>query len=418
MTPSIETWIYRIGLFTLLFGLSALSYGGNFDSALLLGLTNISPLVGLAFIVTCFFSFPWLYKVIAWTLVLGVILLVLESKYEYDQFVYSYFVIKRFAYCSVALAAYYVVSKAGPLKIEYANYLIFGFFFYNQIVLQKIFGYDLTSDTRTTLSPDALYLVIPFIYYLVIYIKERRIVHLFGSLFVFVLIVLLLHRTVISAAVVAAAAVIVLAFIGKVSTGSLPMGRTLVMFALMIGISSPFTGLLPESKTKAFIENVSGIFSPREDNTGSWRMEQGEYYLSKVPERPWFGWRYVGYDKGEIMDNDDFPDKGTIIHSQYIDMLFNYGIFGLAINLVLLVSALIALFWSRRTLSTDQLVLFGFIVGTLVYGISYQMSVYLWAFVGVGMYYGLHPPAEPVMDYEPAEDEDIDAYDSSQTIAL
>lgn len=417
---SFPTWVYRAGLFTLLFGLSALSYAGNYDNGLLLRLVNISPLVSLAIIVTCFFSFPGLYKVIAWLLLLGVVLLVLESKYEYNQFVYSYFVIKRFAYCGAALAAYYIVGKAGPLKIQYAVYLIFGFFFVNQILLGQIFSYDLTSESRTTLSGDALYLIIPFTYYLVTYLKERRLVYLFGALFVFVLIVFLLHRTVISAVAITAGSIIVLAFLGRVSTGRLPMGRTLVLFTLILFVATPFTDLLPESKTKAFIENIAGIFSPREDNTGSWRVEQGEYYLTQVPQRPWFGWRYEGYDKGEIMENEDFPDKGTIIHSQYIDMLFNYGAFGLAINLVLLVSAMIALLRSRRTLTTDQLVLFGLMVSSLVYGISYQLPVYLWAFTGVSMYYGLHPPvaSTDIDDDEPTGEEAGEAHQPAQTIVL
>lgn len=382
------TWIYRIALFTLLFGLSALAYGGNHGSSLLLALVNLSPLMSIAIFVFGYFRLPGLYKLLAWVLVLGVILLVLESKYEYDQYVYSYFVIKRFAYCGLALSAYYLASRAEPLKIKHAVNLIFVFFFIDQILLGHIFGYGFSSETRTTLSPDAYYLLIPFLYYLVQYLKEHRLVDLLVALFSFLLIVFLLHRTVISAAVVAAGVVVGLSVLGKVSTGGLPLSRTLVIFALLVAIASPFTGLLPENKVDAIAASLGGILSPKEDNTGSWRVEQAEYYLSQIPDRPLFGWRYEGYDRGEIMENEDFPEKGTIIHSQYIDVLYNYGAFGILLNLVLILSALYVLYRSGRTLSTDQLVLFGFIASGLVYGISYQLPVHYWAFVGVGMYVG------------------------------
>ncbi|UHG90345.1 O-antigen ligase family protein [Spirosoma oryzicola] len=412
-------WIARIALFTMLFGLSASTYAGNHGSALLNALTNLSPLIAMAIFVRYYFELPGFYKVMAWVLVLSVILLVLESKYEYDQFVYSYFVIKRFAYCGVALCCYYLASRAGLLKIEYAVYLIFGFFFFNQLLLGQIFSYNLTSESRTTLSPDALYLVIPFIYYLVLYLRERRLRQLMASLFTLFIIIFLLHRTVISAAVVAASVIVGISFLGKVTINPLPVWRTLILFTIMLAISLPFTDLLPESKVTSFMENINGIFDPKEDNTGSWRVEQSTYYLSQVPEKPIFGWRYEGYDRGEIMENEDFPDKGTIIHSQYVDMLYNYGAFGLAINLILMLSAIIALYFSRRVLTVDQLVLFGFLVSGVVYGISYQEPVYFWGFVGVSMFYGLHPPLDSPEHEEVAiEDEDIDEYDSPKTIAI
>lgn len=410
------TWIYRIVLFALLFGVSSLSYGGNHGSALLTALVNLSPLVSIVIFVFGYFKLPGLYKLLAWVLVLGVILLVLESKYEYDQYVYSYFVIKRFAYCGLALGAYCLAGRAEPLKIKYAVNLIFILFFIDQILLGHIFSYNFSTETRTTLSEDVYYLLIPFLYYLVQYLKEHRLVHLMTALFTFLLIVFLLQRTVISAAVVAAGVVVALAALGKVSTGGLPLSRTLVIFALLVAIASPFMGLLPESKVDALADSLGGILSPKEDNTGSWRVEQAEHYLKLIPDRPLFGWRYDGYDRGEIMENEDFPEKGTIIHSQYIDMLYNYGAFGMLLNLVLILSALYVLYRSGRTLSTDQLVLFGFIASGLVFGISYQLPVHYWAFVGLGMYVG--QKQLPVYFTTPEPMPDLAEHNASLTTAV
>ena len=387
-------------LFVLLFGVSALVYGGDQGSSLLSMMVNVTALAGIPALVLCYFSFPGLYKVVAWALVLGLIGLVLESKYEYGQFVYSYFVIKRFAYCGLALSAYYVMSKAVPLKFVYVVYLIFGFFFVNQIFLGQIFAYNLTSESRTTSAFEAFYLVIPFLYSFVLYLKEHKLIHLAISLFTFAFIVFLLHRSVISTVIVAAVFVVGLSFVGKLSANSLPVGRTLLVFAVMFTIAAPLTNLLPGNKVDAFIENLSGILDPKEDNTGSWRVEQSTFYLGQFPERPLFGWRYDGYDRGEIMENEDFPEKGTIIHSQYIDMLYNYGAVGLAINLLLIIGTLITLYSRNRTFTTEQTVLFGFIASGLIFAISYQLPVYYWGFVGLGMYYARHhPDNQPPVDY-------------------
>ncbi|PMD89306.1 hypothetical protein BWI97_24875, partial [Siphonobacter sp. BAB-5405] len=103
------------------------------------------------------------------------------------------------------------------------------------------------------------------------------------------------------------------------------------------------------------------------------------------------GWRYEGYDRGEIMENEDFPEKGTIIHSQYIDMLYNYGAVGLFLNMLLIVGTLVIMYRRNEVFTTEQSTLFGFLISGLFFSISYQLPVYFWGFVGLAMYYGLFP---------------------------
>lgn len=398
------TWIYRLLLFVLLFGVSALVYGGNQGSPLLDMAVNLTTLVGITTLVLGYVSYPGLYKVVAWSLLLGVILLLLESKYEYGQFMYSYFVIKRFAYCGLALSAYWAINRAQPLRFEIVVYLILGFFFVNQILLGQIFEYSLTSESRTTSAFEALYLVIPFLYYFVLYLKQHRLGHLAVALVTFAFIVFLLHRSVISTAVVVAGVVMGLVVVGKLPLrdGGLPVGQSLLVLALIGLVAVPSINLLPASKLNGLTESLGGMLDPKEDETGSWRVEQSTYYLSQIPERPLFGWRYEGYDRGEIMVHEDFPEKGTIIHSQYIDMLYNYGAVGLAINLLLILGTLTVMYRRNQTFTTEQTVLFGFIVSGLVFGISYQLPVYYWGFVGVGLFYGLQrPDSDSAVHYPP-----------------
>lgn len=383
------TWLYRVALFVLLLGVSSLSYGGNQGSALLNAVTNGVAFVGIPAMVLFYFTYPTPYKVASWLLLLGVILLLLEAKYNYGNSVYSPFVIKRFFYCGLATVAYYLASKAGTFKIKYVVYLIFALYFLNQIVLGHIFSYALTSETRTTAAPEAFYLVIPFLYYIVIYLKEQRLIGLLGALFTFGLIVFLLHRSVISSAVIAAAFVFGLSALGRIPTAKLQVGRTLGTLFFLLIVATPLAGALSGNKAQAFMENIGGIFSPKDDETGSWRYEQSQYYMGQFPERPLLGWRYDGYDRGEIMDNEDFPDKGTIIHSQYTDMLYNYGAVGMGINLLIILSTLATIYFRNKSLNTEQLVLFGFIASGLIYGISYQLPVYYWGFVGLGMFCGM-----------------------------
>lgn len=406
-------WIYRAVLFVVLFGLSALPYGGNLGSPLFDKTINGMALLGIFSLIIFYFRFPPLYKVAAWLIGLGVIGLVLESKYEYDQFVYSYFVIKRFAYCGLALFAYVIVSQAGPLKIDYVVYLVILFFVINMLFLGQIFGYNLTSDTRPVYSNETLYLVIPCLFYLMKYMENRKIGNLLGLLFTFAFIVFLLHRSVISAAIIGIGAVAGLALMGKLPTGGFPKGRTVATFIVLFILLSPVMGMMSSnsSKVDAFLENIGGILNPKEDETGSWRLEQSEHYLSLIPDKPILGWRYEGYDRGEIMENEDFPEKGTIIHSQYIDQLYNYGAVGLGINLFLILGTLLTMYVRNPTFTIAQTVLFGYIMSGLIYAVSYQLPVYYWGFVGVGMFYALHrPDDDPTNEtYHPHEEIEPDA---------
>ncbi|MBD2701430.1 O-antigen ligase family protein [Spirosoma sp. BT702] len=409
-------WSYRIALFILLFGMSALIYGGNALNQLFDKAVSGVTLIGIVSLFIFYFRQPPIYKVAAWLVALGVIGLVLESRHEYGQFVYSYFVIKRFAYCGLALLGYVVASRAGILKIKYAVYLIFAFYVINQLFLGQIFSYNLTSESRSVTSNEALYLVIPFLYYLVSYLKERRIMDFLLMLFTFVFIVFLLHRSVISAAVVTIGVVAGLSLMGKLSTGGFPLGKTVATLTVLLILLAPLLAMLPGNKMNALWENISGILDPKEDNTGSWRLEQSEYYLSLIPDKPVLGWRYVGYDRGEIMENEDFPEKGTIIHSQYIDMLYNYGAVGLAINLLILLGTLWVMYRRNATFSLEQTVLFGFIVSGLVYAVSYQLPVFFWGFVGVGMYYAYKKP--DVNQLETEEVLELDNYESTPELPI
>ncbi|MFD2569129.1 O-antigen ligase family protein [Spirosoma soli] len=411
---NIKTWIYRIALYALLFGVSALTYGGNALSPFLEKAVNGIALLGIPALVLFYFYQPGVYKVAAWALFLGVVLLVIESQYEYGKPVYSYFVIKRFAYCGLALSAYFVAARAGVLKIKYAVNIIFGLYVVNQLFLGQIFSYALTSETRTTSAPEAFYLVIPFLYYTVRYFTEKKIWDLFGSVAVFGFIVFLLHRSVMSSAAVAGLLVTGLAAIGKISDGSLNVRRTLGTVMVVTLASLPFLGIMGSIKADGFMEQIAGIFDPAEDNTGSWRLEQITHYMNQFNDRPLLGWRYEGYDRGEIMENEDFPEKGTIIHSQYVDMLYNYGVVGLAINLFIILGTLYVMYRRNPTFSTEQAVLFGFIASGLLFGISYQLPVFYWGFVGLGMFYGLHRQPDDVNpdDYDMVENEDDEHQDN------
>jgi hypothetical protein len=391
----VSVWLYRGCLFLLLFGVSSLSHGGNSLSPWLDKVVNLSALAAMPALVVFYFRYPPFYKLMAWPLLLGVVLLILESLHEYQQVMYSYFVVKRFFFGALALVTYVVASRAGYLRLEHAVYLIFFFYVVNQVVLGQIFSYALTSETRTTTAYESLYLVLPFLYYLVAYLHGHRFLHLFLAVLSLGLIVFLLHRSVMTTAALGAVVVVGLAGLGKAAFRQLPVGRTLAVLGALVLATGPLLGLLPNAKRASFTESIGGILDPKEDETGSWRVEQSAHYMRLFPERPLLGWRYEGYDRGEVMDNEDFPDKGTIIHSQHVDVLYNYGLVGMALQLLLILGTLRVMYRRNRVLSDDQLVLFGFIASGLIFGISYQFPVYYWAFVGLGMYYGLHRPVGP-----------------------
>lgn len=395
-------WFYRILLFVLLFGVASLTHGGNQLSPILAPIMNVAGLAGASILMIFYFYYPSSYKVVAWIVTLGVIGLVLESLHLYNQYVYSFFVIKRFAYCGLALLTFIVASRAGQLKLSWAVTIIFVCYAINQIALGKIFAYSFDSDSRTTSAYESFYLVIPFLYFLVRYLTQHQRWDLLKTLFTFGLIVLLLHRSVISTSVFATLIVLLLSGTGKIAGSRLKMGRTVSTLGVLVLLVAPFLGVLPSKKIDSFLENIGGILSPTEDNTGNWRYEQSLYYWKGIEERPLLGWRYEGYDRGEIMVNEDFAEKGTVIHSQYIDMLYNYGAVGLGIHLFVIVSTLLYIYLRNRTMSAEQTVLFGFIASGFLFGVSYQLPIFYWGFVGVGMALGRgrpgvsHQPEQPV----------------------
>ncbi|GAB3314656.1 hypothetical protein GCM10027299_03090 [Larkinella ripae] len=411
MPVLLKIWLYRAILFILLFGISPLSYGGEQEHPLFVMVFNLVALAGMTLVMAFYFTYPVSYKAVAWLVTLGSIFLVLESLHSYQEYVYSFFVLKRFSYCGLALITFYAMSQLRVLKLNHIVNLIFFFYVINQLVIGRIFSYSFTSETRTTSAPEALYLVIPFLHFLVTYLKEPKKIILLKALTTFALIVILLHRSVMSTAVITALILGGLSIRKRVLIGDLKFGQTLAVFAILLVVSTPFLGALSPTKTAAFFENIAGIFSPTEDETGSWRYEQSLYYWDGIQERPLLGWRYDGYDKGEIMENEDFPTKGTIIHSHYVDLLYNYGLIGLGIHLLVICFTLLFIYYRNETFSTEQTVLFCFIAGGLLFGISYQLPAYYWSFVGLGMYYG---SIRPIPTDDEADFEAIDFPDSEQ----
>ncbi|MEZ0542955.1 O-antigen ligase family protein [Fibrella arboris] len=392
---SAMTWGYRLALLLLLFGVSSLTYGSDQTSPILSAVSNLAGLVAATMLFVGYFDYPSPYKLVAWVLSLALFGLVLESLYIYNLYFYSFFVIKRLAYCGLALLTFVVARRAGPLKLGWAVTIVGALYFYGQIILGKILEYNLTSESRSTSAYESFYLMLPLLFFLMQYLEKNRLVDFFGFLGTFGLIVLLLHRSVISSAMFGVLIIAGLSVMGKLANRRLPIGRTASTLFVLALFIVPFVAALSPKKVDAFLENIGGIAKPTEDNTGNWRLEQSMYYWSQIPERPWLGWRYEGYDRGEIMVNEDFPEKGTIIHSQYIDMLYNYGIAGLALNLFIIFTTLWMIYRRNSTFTSEQAVLFGFIASGLLFGVSYQLPIYYWGYVGLGLYYGFKRDEKP-----------------------
>ena len=396
----LKTGIYKLALFVLLFGVGSLAYGANQLHPLLSPVSNLIAAFTAFGLMGFFFYYPTSYKVLAWIITLAVVGLVLESLYLYNQYVYSFFVIKRFAYCGLALVTFVVASRAGQFKLSWVNNLVFAFYAYAMLGQGRILQYSLTSESRPTSAYETLYLMIPYLYYLIRYFQKNKQSDLFKALITFGLIFLLLHRSVISTAVVITAMIVLMSSAGKIADSRVRVGRTVSTLLVLVLIGLPFLGMLNPAKVAGFVDSISGILSPAEDNTGSWRLEQSQHYMKYFVDRPLLGWRYEGYDRGEIMENEDFAEKGTVIHSQYVDLLYNYGVLGLLVHLFVIISTLLFIYLRNRTLSLEQAVLFGFAASGLLFGVSYQLPIFYWSFVGLGMFYGLNRPVRrPLVPY-------------------
>ncbi|WP_310392822.1 O-antigen ligase family protein [Hymenobacter sp.] len=240
-------------------------------------------------------------------------------------------------------------------------------------------------------ASSALLLVLPALLCLNWYLERGRLLAL-GVFFVALgLIVFLQHRSVWLAMLVG-----LLVNLGvvarRVPSARLSLHRValLVLLPVAVGAVGGLATVLGNPDViKKFETSINDIVKPDKRGTGNWRLRQQEAYRPLVAERPLLGWRLKGFEVpmqfyDPTSDQPMWADgTGHHFHSFYMDRLFYFGWAGLLLVVVLPIAQIIRRLGHPAPLTAEAAALVGLFSGCLVYGLSYDWPIYLYALVGL-----------------------------------
>ncbi|GAB3638271.1 hypothetical protein GCM10027422_38610 [Hymenobacter arcticus] len=247
-------------------------------------------------------------------------------------------------------------------------------------------------DTERGFSAgSALMLVLPTLLCLNWYLQRGNLL-LLGLFFVSIaLIVFLQHRSVWLTMLVALPLNVLLLWWRVPSARFSPQRLVLlvVLPVVLAGVGGLATILQNPAITKKLVANYDDITHADKQGTGNWRLQQMQAYAPLIAERPLLGWRQEGFDLpmqfyDPSSDQPMWPDgTGHHFHSFYLDRLFYFGWLGLLLVVVLPFIQVIRRLAHPAPLTAEAVALVGLAAGCLVFGLSYDWPVYIYAFQGL-----------------------------------
>lgn len=150
---------------------------------------------------------------------------------------------------------------------------------------------------------------------------------------------------------------------------------------------------------KKFEHNYEDIAHADKQGTGNWRILQMEAYRPLVAERPLLGWRLEGFELpmqfyDPSSDEPMWPDgTGHHFHSFYLDRLFYFGWLGLLLLLTLPFMQFIKRVANPTPLPVECIAVLSSMAACLVFGLSYDWPLYLFALMGLALAAASQPPA-------------------------
>jgi len=275
-------------------------------------------------------------------------------------------------------------------KFYLAVYVIFmiiygrGFSFSLNSVEMDDYG-PFSGDSRVIHARSIFMMILPLLWFLNKYLKERATSALLWFLFCVIVIVIHQHRSVWASSLFSLGIYLFIVVRNRI----ISLSKTLkIFFSAALGIlllAFVISQLFPDMLT-FFGERFSEILDPtREDGTGKFRADQRRVYFPMVLERPFFGWTFEGFEmKNPLVDW--WPEKtGQHFHEGFMEMLFYHGFLGLILKyFYLLYLGFKALF---RNLDEKSGILIAFTLAGLIFSFSYVLPLIFWGVVGICLYY-------------------------------
>jgi len=275
-------------------------------------------------------------------------------------------------------------------KFYLAVYVIFmiiygrGFSFSLNSVEMDDYG-PFSGDSRVIHARSIFMMILPLLWFLNKYLKERATSALLWFLFCVIVIVIHQHRSVWASSLFSLGVY----FFIVVRSRIISLSKTLkIFFSAALGIlllAFVISQLFPDMLT-FFGERFSEILDPtREDGTGKFRADQRRVYFPMVLERPFFGWTFEGFEmKNPLVDW--WPEKtGQHFHEGFMEMLFYHGFLGLILKYFYLLYLGFKAFF--RNLDEKSGILIAFTLAGLIFSFSYVLPLNFWGVVGICLYY-------------------------------
>jgi len=275
-------------------------------------------------------------------------------------------------------------------KFYLAVYVIFmiiygrGFSFSLNSVEMDDYG-PFSGDSRVIHARSIFMMILPLLWFLNKYLKERATSALLWFLFCVIVIVIHQHRSVWASSLFSLGVY----FFIVVRSRIISLSKTLkIFFSAALGIlllAFVISQLFPDMLT-FFGERFSEILDPtREDGTGKFRADQRRVYFPMVLERPFFGWTFEGFEmKNPLVDW--WPEKtGQHFHEGFMEMLFYHGFLGLILKYFYLLYLGFKAFF--RNLDEKSGILIAFTLAGLIFSFSYVLPLIFWGVVGICLYY-------------------------------
>jgi hypothetical protein len=339
---------------------------------------------------------PYMKK---WLLVITIYLLILmlESFHDYSSFFqYPHVFLKIFNfYLMFCIYGFYkkYLDKAPILDIT--AWLILIFYVIAAVTIKReTFSMSAFSENRRGFNSTEVYIfIISFLYFFNKYFYNKKFINILIFFIILTLVVFSNQRTVWASTLIGF--ILNIIFISRsnfrINMGALAPVFLMVSIVLIVVSTVIITN---EEIMKTFEKRMKGFTQADNDDEGgtaAWRRQQWESYLPVVEQNILFGLRLKGFEHPVLFhhfEGGEWVNTGHHFHSYYLDKLFYFGIIGLLISTVPLYFYILKLiFFVRKFIISEQIILVSYIMTFAVFGIGYDIPFPIYGFVGLGFAY-------------------------------
>ncbi|GAB4470802.1 MAG: hypothetical protein OHK0057_13790 [Thermoflexibacter sp.] len=332
-----------------------------------------------------------------WLIVVTIYLLILmlESYHDYQTFFkYPHVFLKIFdIYLLFFIYGFYkkYLDKV-PFILHFTVWLILIIYIIAAFTIKReVFSMSAFASNKRGFNSDEVYIfIICLTYFFNLYFYKKNFINVIIFFVVLALIIFSQQRTVwVSTAI---GLLLNIFFINrsnfKIDFGAI--APVLLMLGIVAFVVSSF--ILTNEEVMATFEKRIKAFTEVENDdeggTAAWRRRQWEAYLPIVEQNILIGLRLKGFELPGQFGAFTAENTGHHFHSYYLDKLFYFGIWGLLLGIIPLYFYILKLvFFVRKFITLEQIVLASYMMTFGVFGIGYDVPFAIYGLIGLGFAY-------------------------------